>query len=182
MRAACRRAAAPPSLASRGQETLETEQPLPPLRPPFFPRACHTLLLFFQHLSVEHCRESVRGADSPSRGRAVTPSAGAAGRGWGGAGEDGDAGKRTPTFRLCALGGYSSPTSSSPPPPPPLSAPRRSRSQQRGWGRQQRRQWGLQPALEPGAGARAGGSGQLRGVEPQRQETEGISQDCDSRA
>lgn len=80
-------AAAPPppqSLASRGQETLETEQPLPPLRPPFFPRACHTLLLFFQHLSVEHCRESVRGADSPSRGRAVTPSAGAAGRGWGG--------------------------------------------------------------------------------------------------
>lgn len=123
-----------------------------------------------------HCRDSARAAVSPSRGKAVTPPQERRG-GVGGAGEDGDAGKRTPTFRPCPLGGYSAPTSSSPPPPPPPSAPRRNRSQQRGRGRRRRRQRGLQPALEPGAGARAGGSGQFRGVEPQRQEIKGISQD-----
>lgn len=185
----------PQSLASQGQETFETELPLPPPCPPIIQHVCHTLLPFL-HLSAEHFRDSVRGAISPSRGKAVTPPQKL--RGGGAAcvcvcvagGEDGDVGKRTPTFRPYSLSGYSAPTSSSPPPPPPppappaaapeppaTAAPRRNRSQRRGWGRRWRQQWGLQSALEPGAGARAGGSSQLRGVEPQRQEIEGISQD-----
>lgn len=79
----------------------------------------------------------------------------------GGPGEDGDAGKRTPSFHARPLGNRPAPAS---PPAPP--APRRH------WRRR-----GLQPALEPWAGARAGRGGQFWGLEPERKETEGVSPD-----